>query len=311
MKQVAIVIVTFNGIKWIEKCLKSIYESSVTPEIIIVDNNSNDDTTSYLKKNHKDITLIESETNLGFGAGNNLGISIALKRNIDFIFLLNQDAYLKKDTLSKLIEVHKNNKKYGILSPIHLNGNDLALDANFSRYIGQDRNPKLYIDAFTNKLKTVYSFPFINAAAWFIPSKVIKEVGGFDPAFFHYGEDDNYCHRILYHNYLVGVVPNCFVNHDREQNMHNLSSLSIKEAIKIKEREYKIQYCNILNNDYPNKYSVKVNYVKRQLIKNFLRLNLSKANYFYKEFKLLKAIKDKVELSRETNRIKGSHYIMQ
>lgn len=309
MDKVALIIVTFNGKKWIEKCLSSISKSSIKPQVIIIDNNSNDDTTSYIKKNHKDITLIESKTNLGFGAGNNLGISIALKQNPDYVFLLNQDAYLKEDTLSKLIEVHKNNTQYGILSPIHLNGDDSGLDINFSRYIGHERNPKLYLDALSNKLNSVYSFPFINAAAWLIPIDTIKTIGGFDPVFYHYGEDDNYCHRVLYHNFLVGVVPNCFVNHDRNQEVQDLNDLSSRQLLKVKEREYKIQYCNILNDDYPYRYLIKTKYVKRQILKYYLKLNLSKANYYRQEFKQLKALKNTVELSRVTNKNKGSHYI--
>ncbi len=54
-------------------------------------------------------------------------------------------------------------------------------------------------------IKDVYDFNFISAAAWLLPINTLKMIGGFDPIFFHYGEDENYCQRIKYHNYLRSI----------------------------------------------------------------------------------------------------------
>lgn len=306
ISEVYIVIVTFNGMKWLYKTLESIPENY---NIIVVDNNSTDDTVNFVQTNYPEIQLLPQMVNLGFGRGNNIGITYALNQNANYVFLLNQDAYLQNDTISKLVEVHKQNQEFGILSPIHLNGNNLKLDRNFSRYIGHDRNPNLYLDAFKDKLKLIYKFPFINAAAWLIPTKAIKDIGGFDPFFFHYGEDDNYCHRMLYHGYQIGVVPNSYISHDRSQKLKDKSKSSLKEQLKVKEREYKIQYCNILNDDFPINYNNKKNYVKRQIIKNILKLNFNKTHYLIKEYFMMKRINSSVKQSRELNTIKGSHYL--
>jgi len=120
--KVYVVIVTFNGMNWIGNCLNSVFHSSIPLKVVIVDNNSRDETVSFIKNNYPEITLLEQHKNLGFGAGNNIGISYALKNGVDYVFLLNQDVYIQENTIKKLIEVYNNNKEFGILSPVHSNG---------------------------------------------------------------------------------------------------------------------------------------------------------------------------------------------
>ena len=210
-----VIIVTYNGMQWIDTCLKSIVNSSTKLDIIVIDNNSSDGTVSYIKKQYPEVIVLEQETNLGFGKANNLGMSYALNNNCDYVFLLNQDAYLEVDSIGRMIEVHKENSEYGILSPIHLNGEDNKLDKNFSNYLRYDSNNYFYHDAIKQQLNSVYPVPFVNAAAWLLPVSTLKRIGGFDPIFFHYGEDDNYCQRVLFHSLKTGVVTNALIRHDR------------------------------------------------------------------------------------------------
>ena len=213
MSEIRIVIVTYNGMKWLAQCL----ESTKPYPVIVVDNNSSDGTIDYIKSNYPDIILLPQEENLGFGRANNIGISYALNEDTDYVFLLNQDAYLEKDCILKLLESQKNNTEFGILSPIHLNGDGTKLDENFSSYLTYSRNSDFYSDYVLNKKKKeIYEVPFVNAAGWLLSKKLLQEVGGFDPIFFHYGEDDNYCHRVLFHDLKIGIVPNLFLRHDRE-----------------------------------------------------------------------------------------------
>jgi GT2 family glycosyltransferase len=62
-------------------------------------------------------------------------------------------------------------------------------------YIAFENNEFFHFDIFENKVKELYYFPFVNAAAWFIPKHTLNKVGGFDPIFFHYGKEENYCQR--------------------------------------------------------------------------------------------------------------------
>ena len=127
MKKVAIIIVTWNGMKWIDKCLSSIRQSCLPVTVFLVDNNSTDGTQSYISKNYSEVKLTLSNKNLGFGKANNIAIQQAFEDGFDYYFLLNQDAYIKPDTIDKLLEVEET-EKYAIVSPIHLNGDGSLVD---------------------------------------------------------------------------------------------------------------------------------------------------------------------------------------
>lgn len=210
-----IVIVTYNGMQWIDKCLKSCKHYPV----VVVDNCSSDGTVGFIKRNYPTINVISKSENLGFGQANNIGIKKGFELGYDAVFLLNQDAYLKTNTIDQIVKSSLNNPNYGIISPIHLNGADDKLDENFSHFMCNNMDISFYSDGILKKLDGIYNIEFINAAAWYIPKKTFEVVGFFDSIFFHYGEDENYCQRVLYHGFKIGVLSNCWVNHDREQRI--------------------------------------------------------------------------------------------
>ena len=113
-----IIIVTYNAMNWLSKCLNSCKDYPV----VVIDNASTDETVTYIKKQFPKVHLIPQSKNLGFGQANNLGIRYALNNGADYVFLLNQDAYLQGECINQLIKIHQNNPEFGILSPIHLNG---------------------------------------------------------------------------------------------------------------------------------------------------------------------------------------------
>lgn len=219
---VYVIIITYNPKKWIEKCLSSLKQSSCIVQTIVVDNNSSDGSIDYIKKNFSEVILIENNVNLGFGAANNLGIKKAYEEGADYVFLLNQDAWIEPDTIEKLVSAHQKEPKYGVVSPIHLNGKGDALDDNFSFYIAANKCKGLQSDIFLKKLKEkVYPIEFVNAAAWLLSRECIIKVGGFNPSFFHYGEDDNYIQRVKYHNLEVGILTTALIFHDRDKRPAN------------------------------------------------------------------------------------------
>lgn len=227
MKIIAIV-VTYNGIKWYKKCFDSLRGSTIPVDTIVIDNKSEDDTIPYIKEHYSEITLVESKSNLGFGKANNIGFKYAIEQNADFVFLLNQDAWVKPDTIEKLIGKMFQSPEYGILSPIHLSGAEDALDFNFSYYVFPDRCPNLISD-FIIKGEAedkIYPVKFVNAALWLISRKCLNTLGGFEPLFLHYGEDENYINRLEYHNYKMGVYPKAFGIHDRDRGVWNKLSFA-------------------------------------------------------------------------------------
>jgi len=233
------VIVTFNGSKWIKNCLGSFEYGH---NIIIVDNGSQDNTIDLVKNHFPKVHLIESKENLGFGAANNIGINYALEKGAKYVFLLNQDAWIKKGTLELLVDALEKNKEYGIISPIHLNGSGEMLDKNFGNYLYNYGGRKFLTDKILERIsEPIIDIEFVNAAAWLLSRKCIEKVGLFDPLFFHYGEDDNYLQRVRYYSIKIGILTTAFIYHDREGNFNS----HIKNSFQSRLRVYKKKWANV------------------------------------------------------------------
>jgi GT2 family glycosyltransferase len=292
--------------KWLERCLTSIPKIY---EVIIVDNNSSDGTVDFIEKYDRDIILMKEPENLGFGQANNKGISYALNHGADHVFLLNQDAYLVDDTLERLVDFQIKNPDFGILSAIHTNAEVTRLDRNFYYYIRYDVNSHFYSDhVLGRQLRDVYEVPFINAAGWLVSKTCLMTVGGFDPIFFHYGEDENYCHRVLYHNYKIGVLPNAFMIHDREdRSKPNFEKFS-EGYFKKLEISYKTRFCDV--NDYQeNRIEKKIQEQKRQLLKAYINLSVTSIEGNRKQLRMLQTIVPDVIKSVKLNQLEQPNYL--
>ncbi len=302
--EVYIIIVTYNAMPWIENCLSSCNDYNV----IVVDNSSTDNTIGFIKSNFPDVYCIRQKINLGFGKANNIGIKEALRRGADHILLLNQDAYLESNTVEQLTRVASRNPEYGTLSPIHLDGRGKRFDRNFTNYVHYDKNKDFFSDALFNRLAGIYEVPFVNAACWFLPRKTLETIGGFDPIFFHYGEDENYCQRLLYHGIKIGVVSNCYVRHDRENRItkdtgeNNAYSLWLKNE----ELRYKINNADLTKDPDLTK---PIEIQKRVLMRDFIFFRTSKIHNRINYIKSLKRWRNEVIQSRSKNKLKGQHYL--
>lgn len=293
MKNVWVIIVTYQGMEFLPKCLENLKNHPV----IIIDNNSTDGTIEFITTNYPDISLFKNKENLGFGKANNVGLKYALERNADYVFLLNQDAYLDSKVIAELINFHQKNKKFGVLSPVHLNGKGDRLDANFSRFMGYDGNKDFYSDFVLNKdKKEVYEVPFVNAAGWLVSRECLEKVGGFDPMFYHYGEDENYCQRVRFHGFKIGVMPGYFLRHDRE-NRPVKNTGSKFSRFESNEKDIKIKYANI-NEDYDDELE-NLMYKRKKFKKlSYLKFKFKDASFYKREYEYLKELVTDIKQSR-------------
>jgi len=242
LTKVFVVIVSYNPIKWIDKTLQSIFKQSLHADVIVVDNGSTDGSLELLDSTYPSVMLIKTKENIGFGRANNLGIRHAYDNGADYVFLLNQDAWIKGNGLALMVDMAQQFHEYGILSPVHLNGKGDALDSNFSTFISPKHTPSFVSDIYMGKLQNqVYTTTYVNAAAWLLSRKCIETVGGFHPSFFMYAEDDNYLQRVAYHGLKVGIYPFAEIFHDREQR--NTPKQLADEEI-IEKRSWILKYSN-------------------------------------------------------------------
>lgn len=206
---VLVIVVSWNAMQWIDRCIGSVYSSSVRADVLVVDNGSTDGTREHIRGRFPEAMIIESAGNQGFGAANNIGFRYALDKGYRFVYLLNQDAWVGKHCLERLLDAAR--PEYAVLSPVQ-NAASGKYDRQFARKCGK------YLKVLKNIVADetlVVEVPFVMAAHWLVSREALLRVGGFSPAFRQYGEDDNFIDRVHYHGLHCGVVPAADAVHDR------------------------------------------------------------------------------------------------
>ena len=211
--KILVIIVTYNAMQWAERCFNSLRSSSVKPDVFVVDNGSTDGTQAYIHEHYPEVMFQQSDINLGFGKANNIGLQYAIDNNYDYVYLLNQDAWVFDDTLELLVKVMAENPDYGVLSPLQYQGNGLYLDEMFLKCLPRDG---ILSDSLRRIQNNPYEIGMVMASHWMISRECLLKVGGFSTTFPHYGEDVNYKDRLNYWKYKIGVVPGAKAIHDRE-----------------------------------------------------------------------------------------------
>ena len=130
---------------------------------------------------------------------------MALEEDYDYVFLVNQDAWIEPNTVGTLVGWQKISRLRSAFAGILTEG---GAPRRFVRQVWGD-------GGFIEKSDIVEA-AFVNAAFWFIPVSALKKVGGFSPLFFHYGEDVDYIHRMRFYGYRVGYTPLTSGCHDRQ-----------------------------------------------------------------------------------------------
>lgn len=280
MPDVHIIIVTYNAMKWAERCFTSLRKSSVPVQCIVIDNGSTDGTQEYIKNEFPEVSFIQSESNLGFGKANNIGIEKTYKNGAEFFYLMNQDAWLYEDSLEKMLDIYAQypeKDEIGIISPFHIDGSEKFLDIFLDQYIAKNyEKTRLISDLYFQTLKPYYEIHFVNAAHWLLPRKTIETVGGFNPYFFHYGEDDEYVNRIHFHQKKVLLVPGSKVVHDGVQSLHKIDFTKF-ENVRVE--------VNAMNPNLPNGLNLEKKALKQSMLKNFLTGNFSQYKQLSKKYK--------------------------
>ena len=262
MRSVSVIIVTHNAENYIHNCLSSICESKIDLDVIVIDNNSQDNTLQILNTHFSNFKVIDFKENLGFGAANNIGYKLALENNSDYIYLLNQDTISYPDSISKMVDILESNTQIGVASPMHLNDDGSKLDERFEQYISAGSCPDYISHRSLNRVEQFYEIGFVNAAAWLIKIDVVKELGGlFSKAFYHYGEDSNFLSRLRYYKKKCVITPHVFVHHLREQRFGKMNPMFEKRKLSIK----KVEIMTNINNNYKNAVKILYKYAGQQM----------------------------------------------
>ena len=209
---------TYNGAPWIRGALDSIRQSETPCTAVVVDNASTDGTVDIVREEYADALLIAQSENTGFGRGNNVGISLAIAQGARYVFLLNQDAFLTPAALGLLQQFLESHLEYSLATPLHCSPDLGTLDPQTQRGYLQRYAPNYLSDACLGMTKAYYDIRGINAAAWMVRTEAFQRVGGFDPLFFMYGEDDDLIARFAYLGERFALVPASRIVHLRARS---------------------------------------------------------------------------------------------
>lgn len=224
---VSILILNYNTCRLTMDCLRSVYDSETnySYEIILIDNNSHDNSVETISKEFPDVLLIANSENVGFAKGNNQGMEVASGR---YVLLLNSDTVVRKDTLETMVAFMDSRLDLGasgckVILP------DGSLDKACKRGFPTPSASFYYAFGFSklfpdrprfNGYQLGYLDPddeypvdCLVGAFMLLRRETIEQVGGLDETFFMYGEDLDWCFRIKEAGWGIYYYPQTSIVH--------------------------------------------------------------------------------------------------
>lgn len=208
---ISIIIVNFNGLRYIDPCISALMAQSYESyEIIIVDNGSSDGSTEYISIHFPDIILVKTGTNLGFAGGANAGIQ---KARGDFILTLNNDTIADTKFLENLIKPMMVDSRIGMCASkmIFPDGRINSTGISISRSGAAWDRGIFEPDTGQYENETEVFGPCAGAALY--RKKMLDEIGLFDEDFFLYVEDVDLAFRARWAGWICRYVPSAKVIH--------------------------------------------------------------------------------------------------
>jgi len=216
--KVVVILVNYFGSKDTAKCLESLQGSEEPVQVVVVDNSPNDPKLAQVLKNFPETHLIDAPENLGFGKGNNLGIDWALAHtSCEYIFILNNDAMVKPDTITCLMQALEGHPEAGITVPrIVLAEHPGKLwygggEVDWKRGAAIAPGVQGASDAILALTSRFVSFA--TGCAMFFRRSVLEQEKGFSPKFFMYEEDLELSLRVQESGWKIWYDHRALVSH--------------------------------------------------------------------------------------------------
>lgn len=218
--KVGIIVLNYNGRECLPACLESLDQIEYpNKEIIVVDNNSSDDSFLSAEGAFPHYTFVRNESNEGFAKGMNIGMRRALSCGAEWCWLINYDTEINPRALSRLMNAALEYPEAGLLSPvIYEKENDHfwfakgKIDFFRMRAVHAQPTKKELVSA-------AYPSGFLTGCALLIKKELIEAIGFLDEHFFLYYEDADYSLRAKRAGFSCLVVPGARIQHSEESRM--------------------------------------------------------------------------------------------
>lgn len=217
----SVIIVSYNVRYFLEQCILSVLAAAknIKVEVIVVDNNSTDDTCAMLQNNFTEITLIQNKENVGFATANNQGVAVAKGK---YVLILNPDTIVAEDTFDKILHFAVSEPNLGILGVKLIDGSGKFLRESkrgiptpfvaFKKLFGNSKTSSTYYASHLDENQSG-NIEILVGAFMFLTRAVYNKLNGFDNAFFMYGEDIDLSLRAMQNGYVNYYFANTQVIH--------------------------------------------------------------------------------------------------
>ena len=220
-KRVSVVILNWNGKSLLEQFLPYLlkYTNSDFADIIVADNDSSDDSLSFIKTNYPSIKIIELDQNFGFAEGYNIALS---KIDSEYFVLLNSDVEVSPNWLKPLIETLDNDSNIAAVQPkirSQRNKSFFEYAGAAGGFIDKYGYPFCrgrifdYLEKDTDQYNNIIDIFWASGACLVIRSNLYFEVGGLDKSFFAHMEEIDLCCRLNARGYRLQCIPSSIVFH--------------------------------------------------------------------------------------------------
>jgi GT2 family glycosyltransferase len=215
--RVAAVVLSWNRRADTLACLRSLAAAEGELEVIVVDNASTDGTPAAVRDAFPNATLIVNDENLGFAAGNNVGLRHALAAGAEWVLVLNNDVEVEPGFLPPLLEAAARRPGAGALSPKILLADPPDViwfaGASYDPRRGYNGRQRGYGEPDDGRWDELWATDRVCGAAMLVPRTVLEADGLFDEELFAYSEDTDWSLRVRARGHGLWVVPASRVHH--------------------------------------------------------------------------------------------------
>lgn len=236
--RLAIIVLNWNGADDAIACIESLAgQKSDVPDVILVDNNSHDDSVSVLEKytasSKAAIHFIKNGVNSGFTGGNNVGFRYALKQGYEYIGTLNPDATADENWTGSLVSELKIYTDAGIATGILARSDQKYIDTTGEQYSAWGVPSPRGRDGLLADAPKEAEYIFGSTGGGFIArADMLREIGLFDEKFFMYFEDVDFCFRAQLAGYKVRYAPKAIAYHKLSASTNKVPGLAVYNTFK-------------------------------------------------------------------------------
>lgn len=230
MPSVAIVILNYNNAPDTIECIESIYQNQYKNyQIVLVDNDSTDDSEEVLCNHFPEIKFIQTGKNNGYANGNNIGIKYAIETKFDYVCILNNDVIVDPDFLTKMIDYMEIHQEVGVTGPRICDYRNPSILESAGSIVNYSKGEvtRLYTNEDESTvINKLIPCDYVGGACMVFKTSMIEEVGFIPENYFLFYEENEWCATIKKKGYQIVCIGDAKVIHKGSASINKVSGLS-------------------------------------------------------------------------------------